>query len=492
MPSPSSRNLAITGGAIVLMVASSFSGALIYHTFWGNKKRNIYLTPKPTHSFSSYQDTKAGMPQAYPDFVLAAEMARPAVVHIRSQFSGNAKPAGSGGDFFGNPFRDFWQDEGSDDQDLASGSGVLISADGYVATNNHVVQGADRIEVTLLDNRRYVADVIGTDVSTDLALLKIEGDALPFLKFGNSDKLRIGQWVLAVGNPLDLNSTVTAGIISARGRNLNLLREDSDLAVESFIQTDAAVNRGNSGGALISASGELVGINTAIASRTGYYAGYSFAIPAVIVQKVLEDLVRYGEVRRGFLGVQIQPVDADVADDRGLSVLQGAYISSITPKGGAAQGGLLAGDVIVGINHISVNSTTDLQEQVSRFRPGEKIEVEYVRGKDTRTTSVVLRGFDGSTSGNGKTTMEYKGSRFRLLTEKEQALYGVDGGVKIEVLSSTMRKSGVQDNFVITDINGKKIRSIEALQRALASSTETLTVHGLYSKGVSASYSFSW
>lgn len=484
------RKIAYIAGIVLLMMLSAMGGAALYNLFWGNAKRYIYLNPS-AHSTAYGIQEGGGSPIVLPGFEGAAELARPAVVHVKSHFATQIN--GKQDDFFGNPFRDFWDEEQDSEENLASGSGVLISADGYITTNNHVVEDADFIEITLFDNRRYTADVVAVDISTDLALLKIDGKDFPYLKFGKADKVRVGQWVLAVGNPLDLNSTVTAGIVSAKGRNINLLREDSDLSVESFIQTDAAVNRGNSGGALINVNGELIGINTAIASRTGYYSGYSFAIPSEIVQKVMEDLLKYGEVKRGFLGVQIQPVDAELADSRNLSVLQGAYISSVSPTGGAWAGGIREGDVILSVNDMPVTSTAELQEQVSRYRPGDQIRIGYMRGKDLRHTDVVLQGYDGSTSlAPKRLSLEYKGCAFRMLTADECKAYGVDHGAKVEKLSNAMKKGGVQPNLIVTEVNGRKIRSIDILEQALKESADFVNLKGVYGKGVSATYSFSW
>lgn len=486
------RKIASIAGLTLLMMLSAMGGAALYNLFWGNARRYIYLSPN-AHAAAAYRlQEGGGTPIVLPSFEGAAELARPAVVHIKSHFA--ARLNNRQDDFFGNPFREFWdEDSSTEEENLASGSGVLISADGYIVTNNHVVEDADNVEITLFDNRRYTADVVAVDISTDLALLKIDGADFPFLKFGKSDKVKVGQWVLAVGNPLDLNSTVTAGIVSAKGRNINLLREDSDLSVESFIQTDAAVNRGNSGGALISVNGELIGINTAIASRTGYYSGYSFAIPSEMVQKVMEDLLKYGEVKRGFLGVQIQAVDAELADSRNLSVLQGAYISSVSPQGGAYAGGIREGDVVISVNEIPVTSTSELQEQVSRYRPGDRIRLGYMRGKSLQHGDVTLQGFDGSVNiAPRRLTLEYKNSTFRMLSPDECKAYGVDHGARVEKLSNAMRKGGVQQNMIVTEVNGRKIRSIDILEQALKEAGDFVNLKGVYGKGVSATYSFSW
>ncbi|MCL4153798.1 UNVERIFIED_CONTAM: hypothetical protein GTU68_004957 [Idotea baltica] len=473
-------------------------GVAIYKTYF-ESPAYVNLPQEPlSATFSHYTDEATPAPTAtksestVPDFVNSAEIARPAVVHIKSRYE--TRRGGNDADFFSNPFRDFFDEDMMESpQGMASGSGVLISPDGYVATNNHVIQDADKVEVTLFDNQTFSARVIGTDLTTDLALLKIDGENLPHLTFGNSDKIKVGQWVLAVGNPMDLTSTVTAGIISAKGRNINLLRADSEYAIESFIQTDAAVNKGNSGGALVNMDGQLIGINTAIASRTGYYAGYSFAIPATIARKVMEDLLSFGEVRRGFLGVSILPVDATLAEEKSLSILKGAYISDVNENLGAATAGLREGDVIVSVNGVKVTSSSELQEQVSRYRPGDKIKVSAFRGKEQINFIVPLKPMVSTLKTTDiKGTFEYKGSAFRLLNEEEYMKLEVDYGVMVENAGEKMAKGGIQKGFVITEIDGQKVRSIEELERIMDESGEYITIKGLYSKGMIASYSFSW
>ncbi|MEZ4825906.1 MAG: Do family serine endopeptidase [Bacteroidia bacterium] len=484
--------------ATLIALVSSGLGAYIYASYFA-KPTYLYLPQEPLPTaFSRYTEDipeeKSDSDEGpFPDFVDAAEIARPAVVHIKSRYAG--KKSTQEGDFFSNPFREFFDEDMIETpQGLASGSGVLISPDGYVATNNHVIQDADEVEVVLYDNQSFVAKVIGTDVTTDLALLKVEGEKLPYLTFGNSDVVKVGQWVLAVGNPMDLTSTVTAGIVSAKGRNINLLHADSEFAIESFIQTDAAVNKGNSGGALVDANGKLIGINTAIASRTGYYSGYSFAIPATIARKVMEDLLAFGEVRRGFLGVSIRPVDAELAKQHGLSIYKGAYVSDVNEELGAAEAGIKEGDVIVSINGVPVSSSSELQEQVSRFRPGDKIRVLAYRGNEQKQFMVPLKSLNTSVlaADHLRAATEIKGSQFRLLSESEYRKFDVKAGVIVEKAGEKMAKGGIQQGFVITEVDGRKINNIEDLEEALEESGDYVTIKGLYSKGMIASYSFSW
>jgi serine protease Do len=493
------------GGGFVLLLLGSLTGAGLYARFFA--PQYVYLQPEPlAATFSRFNgpdtaprplpaEAAEAEPSAplseVPDFVGAASMARPAVVHIKSRF--DTRKAGGRSDFFSNPFRDFFDDEMIEaPQSLASGSGVLISPDGYIATNNHVIQDAASVEVTLFDNRTFSAEVIGTDLSTDLALLKISAEELPHLRFGDSDQVRVGQWVLAVGNPMDLTSTVTAGIVSAKGRNIDLLRNDTQFAIESFIQTDAAVNKGNSGGALVNTQGELVGINTAIASRTGYYAGYSFAIPASITRKVVEDLLVYGEVRRGYLGVSIRPVDANLAEEEHLSILKGAFVTDINPELGAFAAGIRVGDVIVSVNSIQINSSSELQEQVSRYRPGDRVKITLYRGETQVSYQVELRALQTVTRAALRTTLEYRGSVFRLPTEEELTNLDVKHGVMVDQSGDKMSRNGIQKGFVITEVDGSEIHSIEDLEKALLDSGEYITIKGLYSEGMVASYSFNW
>ncbi|MEM6261005.1 MAG: Do family serine endopeptidase [Bacteroidota bacterium] len=485
-------------GAFLLTMLGSFAGVGIYKAFF--EEQFIPLQQEPiSATFSKYTDDrpKAQNELALPNFVEAVNRSRPAVVHIRSRYEARKNRKDS--DFFSNPFRDFFDEYTPRDapQGMATGSGVLISGDGYIVTNNHVIEDADKVDVTLFDNRNFDAEVIGTDPNTDLALLKIDAKALPFLSFGNSDQVQVGEWVLAVGNPMDLKSTVTAGIVSAKGRNINLLQGEGqgNLAIESFIQTDAAVNRGNSGGALVNIQGELVGINTAIASRTGTYAGYSFAIPSLMVKKVMEDLLNYGEVKRGFLGVTIRPVDARLAEEENLDVLKGAYITSVASNSGASRAGIRPGDVIISVNDRLVSNTSELQEQVSLYRPGDKITVNLIRRGEKVSVPVTLQGYNGQVAAatpKASEQFEMEGSEFRSLTESEKREFGTPYGIKVEKAGKRLESGGIQDGFVITEINDEKIRSVNQLRQALAGTGDFVTIKGLMGDGVIASYSFSW
>ena len=372
-------------GTLLLTALGAAFGAGFYAFYFQKTPgtiKTVYLRGETAQPSFSYQSPSPRNPSNLPDFSVSSELARPAVVRVKSEILG--------GDNIFHFFRD--REEGSDEyRGRASGSGVLISKDGYIITNNHVIEDADKVEITLIDNREFPAEIVGRDIPTDLALLKIEGEDFSYIEFGNSDETRVGDWVLAVGNPLNLVSTVTAGIISAKGRNLRLLSKDSDFAIESFLQTDAVVNRGNSGGALVDLSGNLIGINTAISSHSGFYAGYSFAIPSSIAKKVMEDLLMYGEVKRGLLGVEIVSVTAEEARRYNLNVLKGAYIDAVRANSGAEAAGLKVGDVVVAVNQFPVSNASELQEQVSKFRPGDFVNITAFRGEETMEFQVSLK-----------------------------------------------------------------------------------------------------
>lgn len=324
------------------------------------------------------------------DFSQAAEKSIDAVVHVRTAYQQQS---------FVNPWFEFFFGRSPQRErpiQLASGSGVIISSDGYVVTNNHVIEKAQYIQVALNDKREFTATLIGRDPNTDIALLKIEAHELPFIPFGNSDELHIGEWVLAVGNPFNLTSTVTAGIVSAKARNINIL--NAEMKIESFIQTDAAVNPGNSGGALVNTKGELVGINTAIASQTGSYAGYSFAVPASIVQKVVHDLREYGVVQRALLGARIMEITPTLQQNQNLSTLQGAYIAYVLPNSSAEKAGLKQGDIVVKLDGVPIKTATDLQERIGRHTPGDMVQITFIRNGQAMTCVVELTNRQGNTN----------------------------------------------------------------------------------------------
>lgn len=405
------------------------------------------------------------------DFVQASESSLNAVVHVTTKVETTHFQRDVFSEFFGGP--------GAGGRELkqfgqGSGSGVIVSSDGYIVTNNHVIENATQIEVTLNDNRKYSATVIGTDPSTDIAVLKIEQAGLASLPLGNSDQLNVGEWVLAVGNPFNLTSTVTAGIISAKARNLNLISDRSEgvFPIESFIQTDAAVNPGNSGGALVNTKGELVGINTAIASQTGSYSGYSFAVPVNLVKKVMHDLIDYGIVQRGFLGVQIADITQEIKEEKNLPNLDGVYIAGITEGGSAKQAGIKDGDVILKIGTKKVNSSASLQEEIGKRRPGDKVAatIRDSKGK-IKIIELVLRNADGDTKLVSKEEVEKNvafGATFRELTSKEKSELNITYGVKIKSLNAGKLKSrGLTEGMIITKINNDPVNSVDELTNKL-------------------------
>jgi len=429
----------------------------------------------------NYQHLKT--PETGVDFTIAAEKTINAVVHIRTveTLKGQRYSYDPFRDFFfGNPFVPQRPVEGT-------GSGVIISEDGFIVTNNHVVEGASIIDVTLNNKKTYRAAIVGTDPSTDLALIKIEEKNLPFIRFANSDEVKVGEWVLAVGNPFNLNSTVTAGIISAKARRIDVIHKD--LAIESFLQTDAAVNPGNSGGALVNVQGDLVGINAAIASNTGSYTGYSFAIPSNLVRKIVNDLAEFGRVQRAFLGVSLKDITNDLAREKDILDLNGVYVENLLAGGAAEDAGIRRGDIIRKINNIPVSSFSSLQEQIALFRPGDKIMVSISRGKETIEIPVTLKNKDNQTVllRRNDDLLNLLGAQLEEFTNA----YGNISGLKVVSLSTGKLKSvGVKLGFLITKVNGKNVRSKMELADVLSASEGSVYIEGIYPNGEKAYYAF--
>lgn len=399
------------------------------------------------------------------DFTTAAEVVMPAVVHIKSTQSA----VGRQPDQSTNPFGDLFDMPTRQGPSQSAGSGVIINADGYIVTNNHVVEGADLVEVSLLDNRTFKAEVIGTDPDTDIALIKIDEKGLPFLSFVDSDKAKVGEWVLAVGNPFNLTGTVTAGIISAKGRSINILNRNNgegSTAIESFIQTDAAINPGNSGGALVDLQGGLLGINTAIASQTGSYSGYGFAVPSDIVSKVVEDLIQFGVVQRGWLGVSISNVNTELVKQNDLTVNEGAYISGFPKSSSAKEAGLKEGDVVTKIDGARIRSNTALIEYIGRRRPGDKVNITVNRKGEELTIPVVLKNREGNI---GNIKPEERNSLVALGIELEdidvKVLKKLDihSGVRVKELGSgkLARYTEIREGFIITKVNDTPVKSVK-------------------------------
>lgn len=406
------------------------------------------------------------------DFTGASENTINSVVHVTTKVVQTT--------FQRDIFQEFFYGPGAGGREFkqygsGAGSGVIVSSEGYIVTNNHVIENASEIEVILNDNSKYTAKVVGTDPATDIAVLKIEGSGFQPIPLGNSDDLKIGEWVLAVGNPFNLTSTVTAGIVSAKARNINLLSERSGkeiVPIESFIQTDAAVNPGNSGGALVNTRGELVGINTAIASQTGSYSGYSFAVPVNLVQKVMRDLIDYGIVQRGYLGVQISDISQEIKEKNKLPNLKGVFLAKVIEDGSADKAGLKDGDVILKIGNKEVNSVASMQEEIGKRRPGDKVSVT-IRKKDGDEVikELVLRNKEGETTLVSKEEIKKNvalGATFAQLTDKEKKELNISYGVKIKTLATGKLKSlGLTEGTIITKINNEPIETVEQLTTKL-------------------------
>lgn len=437
--------------------------------------------------------TKSAVPENAVDFTVAAEQSVHSVVNIKSTY-----PLNYGNQYLYDPFRDFFgRSQRPQEAPTSTGSGVIIAQDGYIVTNNHVIENADKVEVTLNDKRSYTAEIIGKDPTTDLALLKIKETNLPFLPYGNSDNVKVGEWVLAVGNPFNLTSTVTAGIISAKGRNINIIGNDPSKGlypIESFLQTDAAVNPGNSGGALVNTKGELVGINSAIASNTGSYTGYSFAIPVNIARKVVADLLEFGEVQRAFIGVSIRDMDAKLAKEKSINELKGVYVNGLTDGGSAQEAGIKEGDVITKIADTEVNNVPELQEQISRYRPGDKINVTLKRNNQEKIILVVLKNKNGNTDVVEKPKVEVVsalGATFEAVNEKELKKLNIENGLKISKLGAgKLLSAGIKEGFIITGVDKKKINSVEDLKSALENKKGGVLIEGVYPNGMRAYYGF--
>jgi serine protease Do len=434
------------------------------------------------------------------DFTAAAEKVMPAVVHIRSTYENEREIDSDQFDPFEEFFGPRFQQPGRPAQ--AGGSGVIINTDGYIITNNHVVKDADDIEVSLVDNRTYKAEVIGTDPDTDLALLKIEEKGLPYLSFVDSDKAKVGEWVLAVGNPFNLNSTVTAGIISAKGRSVGILSRNTEqnTAIESFIQTDAAINPGNSGGALVDLNGGLLGINTAIASPTGSYSGYGFAVPSDIVSKIVEDLLQFGVVQRGWLGVSIASVNNLLAKQNDLAVREGAFISGFADNSSAKEAGLREGDVVTKIDNFPIRSNSALIEYISRHRPGDKLDVTVNRKGKEVVIPVTLKNREGKTGAVRAEEVKGFASLGMELEEVDAKVLknlDIENGVRVKALQDNgklVRMTNIREGFIITHVNDAPVKSVKELNEVLKKKRpgEFVILSGRYENSIRKEYNYAF
>lgn len=496
---------AVLGGAIAVGGYKLFeSNQLENMTF--EEQQKVYYASNPAGEMLSSTGN--------PDFTQAAASVSPGVVHIKVTMTSRGSQRGGGGapsdmfeEFFGVPQQR--RQQAQPRQAQASGSGVILTPDGYIVTNNHVVENADKIEVQLTDKRSYEAKVIGRDPNTDLALLKVNATNLPIVKMGDSDNVQIGEWVLAVGYPLSLQSTVTAGIVSAKGRQIGILgdaqqqqprgfgNEDQPIvntAIESFIQTDAVINKGNSGGALVNARGELIGINSAIASPTGVYAGYGFAIPINLAKKILDDFKEFGSVKRGFIGVTFTEINEALRKDKGFTDINGLYVQDVV-KGGAADGaGIKGGDIITKIEGKTIYSSSDLQERVARLRPGDKVKITYKREGKEKDVNLTLKGeaesktnAGGDESSASATEIFNKlGASFIPATDARKKELGVNAGVVVTQVhrGGVFEYFGVERGLVITEVNGKAVNSVDDVEAALSGTKRNIVrIKGVPQRG---------
>jgi serine protease Do len=486
---------------ILYSIASSFVvstliiGGFLLFTQSPEKEDSTHKTPQQWVKNVNLQDQ---VPASGPDFTLIASKVVDAVVHIKSMKSVSSDPQNYQYPELPEQFRHFFREDpferyffrrdgqenkGQPRMQYGQGSGVIIKPNGYIVTNNHVVENADELEVTLHDNRTYEAKIIGTDPSTDLALIKIDEEALTPLAFEDSDGVKIGEWVMAVGNPFNLNSTVTAGIVSAIGRNINILKEQ--YAVESFIQTDAAINPGNSGGALVNMQGKLIGINTAIASPTGAYSGYGFAVPANIVQKVVMDLMEYGVVQRGVLGIMIRTVNGKLAEEEDLNVMEGVYVDSIMSNSAAGEAGIQAGDVITHIDGIPVKSSPKLQETIARHRPGDVVEIALNRRGKDKSYMVTLKNKTGDAqlvSKENKALFDLLGADFQDISAEQAEELEIEGGIQLTALyaGKLRQNTNIREGFIVTKVDGQIVKDVKSFAKYLQNKKGGVMLEGVY------------
>lgn len=431
------------------------------------------------------------------DLTYAAEKTVHAVVHIKSTVNSKVQTVQQMPDLFdyifGNPQP--YERQYRTQPQVGYGSGVILSPDGYIVTNNHVIDGADVIDVTLNDSRKFQATVVGSDPNSDLALIKIEGDEFPVVPMGNSDELKLGEWVLAVGNPFNLTSTVTAGVVSAKARKIGIY--DKQGSIESFIQTDAAINMGNSGGALVNSKGELIGINAALESPTGTYAGYGFAIPTTIVRKVVSDLKEYGAVQRAMLGISGNDIatmrQLDENKNRDFGTLEGVYISELSDGGGALAAGLKKEDIITEVNGKNIKTMTELQETIAQYRPGDKVTVTVLRDKKNKEIEVTLKNSKGNTEIVKDADIDLLGAAFKDVTDQLKKHLNIGYGLQVSgVDKGLFTESGIKKDYIILKVNGQQIKSEsdfrEVFKEALSSPEQVLFITGLYPSGLRANY----
>jgi len=492
--------------AVILVSAATSVGS-----FWGASKYKESSNPqfnssvpvsKPGNTrYAGYNSNDNTVPLV--DFEVPATKAAPAVVHIRTvtkarQVSGNSVPRDNPfREFFGDGFGDMFGGRGNafqSPEQRASGSGVIISGDGYIVTNNHVIDGADELTVTLNNKKDFKAKVIGRDPGSDLAVLKITANNLPFLSFANSDKVHLGQWVLAIGYPLDLETTVTSGIVSAKSRSIGINARQSKMPLESFIQTDAAINPGNSGGALVNTSGEVVGINSAIASPTGSYAGYGYAIPSNLVEKVVTDIIKFGSSKRAYLGVMFGS-DQMREEDRKKNNIQegdGVFVMEVAKGSAAADAGIQKGDFVSRINGEAVSTGTEMVEKISVLRPGDKIQITYIHNGVEKNATVALKDNAGNYESLKVRAVQQLGAAFENLDKGAAEKLHLQGGVVVKSLSQGILtdQTRVKEGFIITQVNGKAVTTVDELESAIKNAGNSAVISGVYPDQPNTSYQY--
>src|SRR5450432_2524179 len=475
-------------GIVFISAATTLSSLWGYNHFYqtGTYSYTQDTTKVPANYAKFFGNEKSAGPA---DFVDAASAAIPATVHIKTKTvrtaSNNLPRKNPFSDLFGIDPNDFFGDRSRSIPESGSGSGVVISEDGYIVTNNHVVDGADEVTVTLSNKKSFKAKVVATDPSTDLAVVKVDAKGLPFLLYGNSDEIKVGQWVLAVGYPLSLETTVTAGIVSAKGRSIDINSRQSVSPVESFIQTDAAVNPGNSGGPLINPQGQLMGINSAIASPTGSYAGYSFTIPVNIVKKVVTDLIKYGTTQRAYLGIKYanDNLSDDVKKQEGIKDEEGVFVMESLEKGAAYIAGIQKGDLITKLNGIPINSGSELVGQIAIYRPGDKIKITYQRNGKENEVMVTLMNNSGTMDVVKNSAFDKLGAELQPLTKKDMASLNVKGGIVVNSISDKglLSKTRMEEGFVILKVNGQNVNTVDELRKIVEQAGNgSLKLEGVY------------
>ncbi|MDR2065565.1 MAG: Do family serine endopeptidase [Prevotellaceae bacterium] len=473
------------------------SSAVLTSTLVNKKTENIKYVQIPAPKVQWANLSETGQPV---DFTYAAEQTIHAVVHVKTVYKIESRQSQGRSlfdyFFFGDPFErnDYGYNYNEPRESRGSGSGVIISPDGYIVTNNHVIEKANEVEVSLNDKRTYTAKIIGTDPATDVALLKIDATDLHYLPFGNSDDVKIGEWVLAVGNPFNLTSTVTAGIVSAKARSLGAISNSDKMNIQSFIQTDAAVNAGNSGGALVNTRGELIGINSAIASTTGMYAGYSFAVPSQIAKKVVDDLKEYGVVQRAILGVQLDDLTPETAKRYNISTneFKGVIIADVMSGSSAEIAGIKKNDIITHVNNTEVNSASDLQEQIARYKPNDKIKITAISDGKVKHFDVTLRNKNGSINfvKSNNELFESLGATLEEMNTLDLRKLSLLNGIRVTKLTKNgkFKNEGIREGFIIEKVNKERVNSIEKLKEILSNATGAVLIEGIYPNGIREYY----